>query len=75
MNYFIISLIVLAVIIVLSFVVKGIKSNRQRKFVEDDIAWQLSRAKEMGIPLSNIRFDANSSLIDPGTGKPVVYGN
>ena len=74
MNYFIISLIVLAVTIVISFVIKGIKSYRQRKFVEDDIAWQLSRAKEMGIPLSNIRFDANS-LIDPGTGKPVVYGN
>ena len=75
MNYFIIGLIVLTVIIVFSFVVKGIKSYRQRKFVEDDIAWQLSRAEEMGIPLNNIRFDSNNSLIDPGTGKPVVYGN
>ena len=38
MNYFVISLIILAVIIVLLFVAKVIKANRQRKFVEDDIA-------------------------------------
>jgi hypothetical protein len=75
MNYFVISLIVLTVIIVLSFVIKGIKAYRQHKFIEDDIAWQLSRAKEMDISLGNISFDANNSLIDPRTGRPVVYGN
>ena len=53
---------------------KSIKTYRHRKFIEEDVAWQIA-SKEMGVPMNSIRFDENNSLIDPRTGKPVVYGS
>ncbi len=75
MDYFIIGIIAFAVIVVLTIVIKSIKTYRHRKFIEEDVAWQIARAKEMGVPMNSIRFDENNSLIDPRTGKPVVYGS
>ena len=74
MNYLLIGLIAITAIIMLFIVVKIVKSYHQRKFIEEDIAWQIQRAREMGVPMQGIRFDENNSLIDPRTGKPVVYG-
>lgn len=63
---------------VLSWIVSLIKAigrRRERKHLEDDAAWQIRRAKEMGIPLDNIRFNEQGDLLDPRTGEPVVFGN
>lgn len=73
MDYTFIGLIALTAVIVLCVIVKSINAYRRRKFIEKDIAWQIHRAREMGVPMSGIRFDENYSLIDPRTGKPVVY--
>lgn len=73
MNYLVIGVAIIAAIIVLTFIVKIVKLVRQRRFVEEDIAWQIDRAKEMGVPMQGILFDGNNSMIDPRTGKPVVY--
>lgn len=75
MNYFVIGLVAIAVLVALKIVVKMVKNYRYRKFLEEDIAWQIARAREMGVPMSGIRFDEYYNLIDPRTGKPVVYGS
>lgn len=62
--------------VALSWVVTAVKAIRERKqkdFEEDDIAWQLRRARELGVPLDSIRFDSSNNLIDPRTGMPVNF--
>lgn len=69
-------LYILIALIVLSWVVsfiKAIRARRQERYEEDDITWQIRRAREMGVPMTGITFDSSNSLIDPRTGKPVNY--
>lgn len=54
--------------------VKAIQRKRNEKYFEDDIAWQIQRAREMGIPLDKIKFNDHGDLLDPRTGEPVVFG-
>lgn len=63
-------------VVALSWVVtaaKAIRERNQEGFEEDDIAWQLRRARELGVPLDSIRFDSSNNLIDPRTGMPVNF--
>lgn len=63
---------------VLSWIVslaKAIRRKREKKYFEDDAAWQIRRAREMGIPFDNIRFNEHGDLLDPRTGEPVAFGN
>jgi Ca2+/Na+ antiporter len=63
-------------LIVLSWIVSLIKAIRQRrdeKYFEDDVAWQIRRARDMGVPLDKIQFNEHGDLLDPRTGQPVVY--
>ena len=53
--------------------VKAIRERNQKDFEEDDIAWQLRRARELGVPMDTIRFDSSNNLIDPRTGMPVNF--
>ena len=53
--------------------VKKIREKLNGDFEESDIAWQLRRARELGVPLDNIRFDSSNNLIDPRTGLPVNF--
>lgn len=62
---------------VLSWIVSLIKAIRRKhdeKYIEDDVAWQIRRAREMGVPLDNIQFNTHGDLLDPRTGEPIVYG-
>lgn len=64
------------VVVALSWVVTAVKAIRERNqgyFEEDDIAWQLRRARELGVPLDSVRFDSSNNLIDPRTGMPVNF--
>ena len=54
-------------------VVKAIQEGNQESFEEGDIAWQIRRARELGVPLDSIRFDNSNNLIDPRTGMPVNF--
>lgn len=69
--YILIGLTVLSWIVSL---VKAIRRKRNERHFEDDVAWQIQRAREMDIPLDNIQFNEHGDLLDPKTGKPVVYG-
>ena len=63
-------------VVALSWVVTAVKSIRDRNqgsYEEDDIAWQIRRARELGVPLDTVRFDSSNNLIDPRTGMPVIF--
>jgi len=68
------SLLVLTVLSWIVSIVKMIRRKRDEKHLEDDAAWQIRRAREMGVPLDSIQFNEHGDLLDPRTGEPVVYG-
>lgn len=51
----------------------AIRIWRQDRNSEEDIAWQLRRAREMGVPLDSVRF-SGGTLLDPRTEMPVDFG-
>lgn len=53
--------------------VNALRSRMDGDWEEDDIAWQLRRARELGVPLDSIRFDSSNNLIDPRTGMPINF--
>lgn len=55
--------------------VKAIQRRRDEKYFEDDVTWQIRRAREMGIPLDHILFNERGDLLDPRTREPVIFGN
>ncbi|WP_347490491.1 hypothetical protein ABDB91_04845 [Desulfoscipio sp. XC116] len=68
------SLLGLAVLSWIVSLIKAIRRKRDEKYMEYDVAWQIRRAREMGVPLDKVRFNEQGDLLDPRTGEPVVYG-
>ena len=73
MNIYIIGLIIVVSLLISSLIIKAIKQKQKQRYFEEDIAWQLSKAREMGIPLDNIKFDTSNNLLNPSTGNPILY--
>lgn len=48
--------------------------RKQARFEEEDMVWQLRRAREHGVPLDSVLFDSSNNLIDPRTGVCVNFG-
>ncbi|MFZ5967632.1 MAG: hypothetical protein ACOYVK_10745 [Bacillota bacterium] len=69
------SLLGLTVLSWIVSLIKVIRRKRDEKYLEDDVAWQIRRAREMGIPLDRIQFNEQGDLLDPRTGKPIIYGD
>ena len=72
-------LYVLIGLVVLSWIYSIVKKIRNRasgtqyeRNLEQFAAFQIQRAREMGIPLTNIRFDEDGYLLHPETGKPIL---
>lgn len=77
-QYILYGLYILIGLVTLSWIwslVKKLRSKKQEHYTESDAAWQIRQAQEMSVPLDNVTFDKNGSLIDPRTGQPVVYGD
>ena len=68
------SLLGLTVLSWIVSLIKAIRRKRDEKYLEDDVAWQIRQAREMGVPLDKIQFNEHGDLLDPRTGEPVVYG-
>jgi len=68
------SLLGLTVISWIVSLIKAIRRKRDEKYLEDDVTWQIRKAREMGVPLDKIQFNEYGDLLDPRTGEPVVYG-
>jgi hypothetical protein len=60
-------------LVLLSWIISFVKKKLHERFVEEDVKWQLDKAREMGIKLTSVRFDENGSLLHPETGKPIIY--
>lgn len=72
----VIGLYVQLALVVLSWIITLVKTIREKlngDHEEDDIVWQLRRARELGVPMDNISFDSSNNLIDPRTGLPVNF--
>jgi len=69
------SLLGLTVLSWIVSLIKAIRRKRDEKYLEDDVAWQIRRAREMGVPLDKIQFNEQGDLLDPRTEEPVVYGD
>lgn len=69
------SLLGLTVLSWIVSLIKAIRRKRDEKYMEDDVAWQIRRTREMGVPLDKVQFNAQGDLLDPRTGKPLVYGD
>lgn len=71
-----IGLYVQLALVALSWIITLVKTIREKlngNYEEDDIAWQLRRARELSVPLDSISFDSSNNLIDPRTGMPVNF--
>lgn len=68
-------LFILTGLVVLSWIVSLVKTIRRKKaekLYEEDIAWQISRARELGRPVDSILVDDDGTLLDAKTGKPLI---
>ncbi|OJU10677.1 MAG: hypothetical protein BGN88_12070 [Clostridiales bacterium 43-6] len=72
-NLILYALVALVLISWIYSLIKAIQNKRQERFLAGDAEWQIQKAKEMGIPLDNIKFDEKGNMLDPRTGKPIVY--
>ena len=63
-------------VVALSWIVTAVRAIRDRcseSWAEDDISWQIRRARELGMPLDSVCFDGSNNLIDSRTGMPVNF--
>lgn len=72
-------LYILIGLVVLSWIVSLIKTIRNKRresayqsALNDDIAWQISRARELGIPIDNISIAPDGTVLDAKTGQPLI---
>ena len=68
--YFLLGLSVLSWLCTLA---QTVRERRQTRFTEEDIAWQLRRAREQGVGVDTVRF-SGGVLRDARTRKPVDQG-
>ena len=73
MKHFLIGSCIVIGLILLAVIIKAINKRKQEKYLEDYVVWQLSKARKLGIPLDNIKFDDGSNLLDSNTGKPILF--
>lgn len=67
--YVLIGLVCLSWIISL---VKVIRKRRYEKTMEEDVAWQIQRARELGIPVDSFVVDENGTVLDARTKQPLL---
>lgn len=70
-------LVVLVLMELISWLVSLMRLIRKKlseRFEEDDMLWQIRRARELGVPMDSLTFDNDHNLIDPRTGVPVSFG-
>ena len=67
--YILIGLCVLSWIMSL---VKAIRRRREKKFFEEDVTWQLRRAREMGKVVDSITIGEDGTVRDANTREPII---
>ena len=52
--------------------VKAVRRRRMARTMEEDVAWQINRARELGIPVDSFLVDENGTVLDAQTKKPLL---
>ena len=68
-------LYVLIGIVALSWIVslvKTIRAKQQNRAFEEDVAWQIQRARELGVSLENILILDDGTIVDADTRQPII---
>ena len=68
-------LYVLLALVALSWIVSLVRTIRGKRYArafEEDVAWQIQRARELGIPLENILVLEDGTIVDADTRQPVI---
>ena len=68
-------LYVLVGLVFISWIVSLVKAVRRRRMartMEEDVAWQINRARELGIPVYSFLVDENGTVLDAQTQKPLL---
>lgn len=66
------ALIALVIISWVVSLVKVIRRKRSEKTLEEDAAWQINRARELGIPVGEVLIDSNGTVLDAKTRQPLL---
>lgn len=66
------ALIVLSVLSWLKSLKDFIDRKRYARAVEDDVAWQIQKARERGIPLDDVYVDSQGTLRYNETNEPII---
>lgn len=67
--YLLIALVVISWIVSL---VRVIRNRRYGKNFEQDVAWQINRARELGIPVEEVLIDPDGTVLDAKTRQPLI---
>lgn len=71
--YILIGLVLVSWIVSLIKVIRRKHSARQyEKAFEEDVAWQIARARELGIPVDQIIVAEDGTVLDAKTNQPLV---
>jgi len=78
-KYVLLGLYILIGIVVLSWIyslIKAIKTKHNEKqfnkAFEDDVTWQIRRARELGLPVGSIRVKEDGTVVHADTGEPIL---
>ena len=63
-------LYVLIGLVFISWIVSLVR--RMARTMEEDVAWQINRARELGIPVDSFLVDENGTVLDAQTKKPLL---
>ena len=66
------ALIALVIISWVVSLVKVIRRKRSEKTLEEDVAWQINRARELGIPVGEVLIDSDGTVLDAKTRQPLI---
>ena len=65
----------LIALVIISWVVslaKVIHRKRSEKTLGEDVAWQINRARELGIPVGEVLIDSDGTVLDAKTRQPLI---
>lgn len=65
-------LIALSILSWLFSLKRALQERRYYKAMEDDVSWQIARARERGISMEDVYFDNHGDMRYKDTNKPVV---
>ncbi|MCA5961642.1 hypothetical protein LC724_16405 [Blautia sp. RD014234] len=65
-------LVLIAILSWFSSLAEAIKDRRRARAMEEDIAWQIGRARQMGVSMSDVYIDGNGDMRYCDDDTPVI---